>query len=250
MTMKAIAIPAKIVWRTLFFLNFGLTLLLLYPAFFLLLSRREWFPAVMRLKRVWARLILFNVGIRYKINYEDRLRPDQTFVFCPNHTSYLDVILSYLAIPSYFHYIAKIELARAPLFGIFFKRGMDIAFDRKSIKASHQAFHKASLDLDKGISIAMFPEGTISPQAPRLSKFKNGPFKLAIEKQIPIVPITFKNNWLILPDGHVRGGVPGKARVIVHKPIPTAGYSEKDLEKLKQEVYEIIEKELSSHENR
>lgn len=235
----------RMIWRTLFFFNFGLTLVILYPLFFILLLRKEWFPLVMKLKRFWGRLILFNVGITYEVTYEEPLNPSKTYVFCPNHTSYLDVILSYLVIPNYFHYLAKIELAQAPLFGIFFKRRMDIAFDRKSIKASHKAFLRAGEDLDKEISIAVFPEGTISPQAPSLLRFKNGPFRMAIEKQVPIVPVTFKNNWLILPDGDEKGGQPGKAIVIVHKPIPTKGLSEKDIEHLKERVYNIIQKELS-----
>jgi 1-acyl-sn-glycerol-3-phosphate acyltransferase len=235
----------KKIWRILFFINFGLTLIVLYPAFFVLLLRKSWFPKVMQLKRVWARLILFNVGISYKVRYESHLNPSMTYVFCPNHTSYLDVILSYLVIPNYFHYLAKIELSHAPLFGVFFKRGMDIAFDRKSIKASHKAFVRAGADLDKGISIAVFPEGTISANAPSLQRFKNGPFRMAIEKQVPVVPITFKNNWLILPDGDRNpGGRPGKALVVVHRPVPTEGLTEKDIESLREKVFDIIQKEL------
>jgi len=203
---------------------------------------------VHKLKRIWARLIMWNVGITYKIEQEEKL-DDKTYIFCPNHTSYLDVIASYVAIPKYFHYMAKLELAHAPLFGIFFRK-MDIAFDRKSIKAAHKAFQRASSDIDKGISISMFPEGTISVNAPQMLKFKNGPFKLAIEKQIPIVPITFKNNWEILPDSdNSNEGWPGKAHIVLHKPIPTEGLTEDNIEELKSLVYQVIAKELGIKEN-
>lgn len=241
-------IALKKIWRFLFFLNFGLTLLFFYPLFFILLQNKKWFPLVMKLKRLWAKFILFNVGLSYEVEYEKKLDKSATYVFCPNHTSYLDVILTYLAIPNYFHYLAKIELAQTPLFGIFFKRNMDIAFDRSSIKASHKAFLKAGADLDNNISIALFPEGTISNSAPVLARFKNGPFKLAIEKQVPIVPITFLNNWKLLPDDLSNGpGHPGKAKVVVHAAIPTSGLTEKDLESLKDKAFQVINNCLSSH---
>ncbi len=123
---------------------------------------------------------------------------------------------------------------------------MDIAFNRRSIKASHSAYQRASRDLNEGVSIAMFPEGTISAHAPQMLHFKNGPFKLALEKQIPIVPVTFKNNWLILPDPD-QGieGKPGKAFVVIHEPIHTKGLDESHIETLKARVYEVISTELN-----
>jgi 1-acyl-sn-glycerol-3-phosphate acyltransferase len=238
------------IWRTLFFINFCITLLLLYPLFALLLSRKEWYGHAHQLKRFWAKLITLNVGITCEVTYTTPLNPNQTYVICPNHASYLDVVITYIAIPNYFHYLAKDELAKVPLFGIFFRK-MDIAFDRKSIKAAQKAFDRAAADIKAGISIAMFPEGTISGEAPQMARFKNGPFKLAIESQTPILPVTFVNNWLILPDGDTgRLGGPGKGLVIVHEPVPTTGLTHNDLEDLKKRVFEIINKPLLTHANR
>ena len=104
---------------------------------------------------------------------------------------------------------------------------------------------RASKDIDKGISISLFPEGTIHHNGPVMGRFKNGPFRLAIEKQVPIVPITFLNNWILLPDDfHHRIGRPGIADVIIHEPISTKGMTEVDLEKLKFLVAEAINKPL------
>lgn len=78
-----------------------------------------------------------------------------------------------------------------------------------------------------------------------MGRFKNGPFKLAIENQVPIVPITFMNNWLLLPDDFQnRIGHPGIARVIIHEPIPTTGMTENDLEGLKEKVYQVINRPI------
>lgn len=74
-----------------------------------------------------------------------------------------------------------------------------------------------------------------------MGRFKNGPFKLAVEKQVPIVPITFMNNWLLLPDDFYRRiGHPGIAKIILHDPIPTIGMTEDDIDALKEKVYRVI----------
>ena len=195
-------------------------------------------------KKVWGHFLLWPVLLFYKIERKAELNKNQAYVFCPNHTSYLDIMLIYIAIPVYFHTMGKAELLKVPLFRKFFKR-MNIPVNRKSNLDSHRAFLRAGNDIDKGISIALFPEGTIYHNGPVMGRFKNGPFRLAIEKQIPIVPITFLNNWILLPDNfHQRIGHPGIAHVIIHEPIPTIGMNEADLEKLKSAVYTAISKPL------
>ncbi len=188
--------------------------------------------------------MLFPVLIFYKIAGRENLDRNQAYVFCPNHTSYIDIMLIYIAIPNYFHTMGKAELLKVPLFRRFFEQ-MNIPVNRKSAKDSHRAFLRAGNDIDKGISITLFPEGTIHHNGPVMGRFKNGPFRLAIEKQVPIVPITFLNNWILFPDDYPhRLGHPGVARVIIHKPIPTQGMTQDDIEKLKTLLYDAISKPL------
>jgi len=204
------------------------------------LRSKSWFKHVFTLKKIWAHLIIWPVGIFYKIEKRGKIDPDQSYVFCPNHTSYLDIMLIYIAIPVYFHTMGKAELRRVPLFRHFFDR-MNIPVNRKSRKDSHRAFLRAAADIEKKISITLFPEGTIHHTGPVMGRFKNGPFKLAVEKQVPIVPITFMNNWLLLPDDFYRRiGHPGIARIILHDPIPTIGMTEDDIDALKEKVYRVI----------
>jgi 1-acyl-sn-glycerol-3-phosphate acyltransferase len=238
--IRYLLFPFQWLWRCFFFTNAVITFFLFYPIFVVLLSRDKWFPVVFRLKKVWAHFILYPAGIFYKINYKKRLDRTHSYVICPNHTSYLDIMLIYISMPVYFHSMGKVELRKVPLFGKFFER-MNIPVNRKSIKESHRAYLRAASDLDKGISINLFPEGTIHHNGPRMGRFKNGPFRLAIEKQIPIVPVTFINNWRLLPDDYYRRvGRPGIARIVVHEPIETKGMTEKDLDRLKHQVFEII----------
>ncbi|MBK7965621.1 MAG: 1-acyl-sn-glycerol-3-phosphate acyltransferase [Bacteroidetes bacterium] len=111
-----------------------------------------------------------------------------------------------------------------------------------SIKDSHKAYKEREKDLQKGISLAIFPEATIPDCSPELGPFKNGAFKLAIEMQVPIVPITFLDNWCIFPDRKGQKFLlrPGLSRIIVHPSIPTAGLTENDANALRDQVKDLI----------
>ena len=243
--VKAFLHILGIAWKTLFVLGFVLSLVVLYPFFWLFLSRERWYGYCFKLMRAWAKYLIYGHGLRYELIKEHEL-PPPPYIICPNHTSYLDIVLTYCVFPDYFVFMGKQELSRAPLFNVFFKK-MNILVDRKSVTGSHRAFLRASEDVDKGHCIAIFPEGTISKQAPSLLPFKNGPFKLAVDKQIPIVPVTYMNNWNLLQDGAFfkARSRPGKAMAIIHKPIYTKGKTAADLLSLKNEVYKIIEGPLT-----
>jgi len=243
MKFRSLLLPLQWLWRIFFFVNFTVTFFLFYPFFFVMLSNRRWFYGVFMLKKVWARFLLWPPFIFWTTDYETKLDKKRAYVICSNHASYLDVILTYAVIPCYFHSMGKAELLKIPLFNHFFKR-MNIPVNRKSKIDSHRAFLRAGQDIDKGISLNLFPEGTISRHAPVMGRFKNGPFKLAIEKQIPIIPITYLTNWKLLPE-HSNGiGHPGISRIIVHEPVVTKGMTDENMEELKEKIYAIIEAPL------
>lgn len=141
----------------------------------------------------------------------------------------------------------KQELEKVPLFNLLIRK-LNIPVDRKSKVGSYKAFTIASDYLKKGISVFLFPEGTISKSAPKMRPFKNGAFKLAIEHQVPIVPIAFKNNWKLLQTGNpfTANGRPGIARAVLHKPIETKGMTLDNVAELSELVQGIIEKDLEA----
>ena len=105
---------------------------------------------------------------------------------------------------------------------------------------------KAESELRNGHNIVIFPEGTIPPTAPKMRSFKNGAFKLSLEQNIPIVPVTFVNNWRRLQAGAalmVLGG-PGYSNVIIHPPVYPKDYENTNVVKMKKDIFEIIEKPL------
>lgn len=147
--------------------------------------------------------------------------------------------------------MGKEELAKVPIFNIFFKN-MNITVNRKSRISGKRAMDRCEEELKKGNSVVVFPEGTIPKNTPQLGNFKSGAFKLAIENQIPIIPITFLDNYKRLEMKGLFSGKagPGIARAIIHEPIPTVGLTEKDLIPLQDKVYAIINKELEKHGRR
>ncbi len=246
--MKPVSLILRKIWCGWFFLSGFLFFIPCYPIFLILLSREEWFPIVFRMKKVWARWILLTTGIRFVAEYESEIPKGQAYMICPNHSSYLDILLTNLAFPYYFHFMGKAELKQVPLFNIFFKR-MNIAVNRTNLRESHQAFKRASDDLEKGISITVFPEATIPECSPNIGPFTNGAFRIAIEKQVPVVPITFLDNWYLFPDHNCERLVlrPGLSRAIIHKPIPTKGLTLEDVPALKKEVHGILQKCIAEH---
>jgi 1-acyl-sn-glycerol-3-phosphate acyltransferase len=241
--LKQILAP---IWKTWFFTVFTISFLILYPIFFICI-KAQWLNTAFKFKRVWSACIAYGSFIYPKVIYKTRKKMPQPCVFVGNHTSYLDIVLSTFYIDHLALYMGKAELLKAPLFKTFFK-GMDIAVNRKSRIDSHKAFIKAGQEIDKGRSMVIYPEGTISSNG-KLKPFKNGPFKLAIDKQVPIVPVVNLNNWELLQNGGFfkSNGRPGVAKTIVLPSIQTKGLTEENLVDLREQVFHLIQQTLSEY---
>lgn len=248
--MKTLSFLFRRIWCIWFFLSGFLFFLPLYPVFLLLLSREAWFIHAWRLKKIWAHWIFLTTGLRYSIRQEGKINRDQAYILVANHSSYLDILTANVAFPNYFHFMGKAELRKIPMFGIFFRK-MNISVDRSSRTDSHKAYKRARKDLRKGISLAIFPEGTIPACAPELGPFKSGAFRLAVEMQVPLLPVTFLDNWKLFPDqtGERLLLRPGLSRIVLHEPISTAGMTEAELPALRAKVRTVIENELVRNGN-
>ncbi len=222
-------------------LVFWLSLLILYPFFKIFLSKKKWFPLVFRLKKLWSKII--RILILCPIDIEQQTAfPSPPYIIVSNHSSYLDTVFMFAIIPDYFLFMGKGELLKWPLFRLFFKK-MDIPVYRENIRHAYGAYHQCNEALQRGDCIAIYPEGVISPHSPKMLRFKNGAFKMAIQNQVPIVPITWQNNYKILGQAEKISSysLPATIRVKIHPSIPTEGLSEKDVGKLRIQTFEIIQ---------
>ncbi len=238
-------------FKTIYVIWFGLCticmFLLLYPAIYYTLSNPKRYTTGHKVRRFWGSFLLLIGGIRVKQIFEEPIDSNKAFVVTPNHTSQLDIVTLTVKLNQLdFSFLAKAELEKVPLFGIWF-RTIDISVDRKNIKKSAEAYFKSVKYIEAGRSMVIFPEGTIPNTAPKLIKFKDGPFRLAIETQTDILPVTIMGNHIVLPDQGVFEGQPGKVVQYIHKPISTKGMTLDDIATLKQKVYDTIENKLKEH---
>ncbi|MDI1235008.1 MAG: lysophospholipid acyltransferase family protein [bacterium] len=225
---------------------FAASFLILYPFFALFLSREKWYPKANRLRKVWAWFLVIINFVRVKGFTEFKL-PNEPAIYVSNHSSYFDIIAFGLFFPEKGCFMAKMELAKIPMFGIFFK-SVDIAVDRSSAIGAHKSFLKAADRVKAGYSVIIFPEGTIWKFAPKLKPFKNGAFKLAIDLGVPIVPVTFYNNFKILPDEKFEF-YPRTLHYKIHRLEPTNHLKGEDCEALRNKIFAIIEQELNQKPN-
>ena len=161
-------------------------------------------------------------------------------MYCSNHGSFLDIPLLTYILPRFPAFMGKASLGKIPVFGFMF-RNLHIVVERGSNQGRAKALKISRKMLGAGRSIIIFPEGSIHHKIqPGVAPFKDGAFKLAIQKQVPIVPITICSNWFILPDDG--RWLPNfyHCETIIHEPISTKGLTEEDAENLKQNVFEKI----------
>jgi 1-acyl-sn-glycerol-3-phosphate acyltransferase len=126
-------------------------------------------------------------------------------------------------------------------------RRLHITVDRKSLKSKFNTIVRSLEAIDEGKSLIYFPEGgMVSAAPPKMQPFKDGAFRVAIEKQIPIVPVSIPNNWIILPDAKRLLLHRGLIKVIFHEPIETNSMTLQDLDRLKDKVYQKIASELNT----
>ncbi len=225
------------------FLWFFLIFLLLWPFFWLFLQRKEWHWLANWCNRIWAVVVYTISLLPLRMVYKFKPQKGQVYVFCANHSSYIDIPVMLWGVKQNFCFMGKSSLAKVPLIGYMYKK-LNILVDRKNPRSRVEAYEQAGREVEKGNSLVMFPEGTIAPSAPFMGEYKEGAFKIAIAKQIPIVPVTIPYNWLILPDDGKWLGRPHVAMAVFHEPIETKGMTLDDLPYLKEKTREVIEKEL------
>lgn len=231
----------------LYVVSVALTYFLFWPLFYYLSRKPSRYRGMNALRRVWGFLSSAFVGFFFKYEYEKPIDWSKTYIICPNHTSNLDIAAMCVLVNSNCSFLGKEELKDGLVTGLFFK-SVDIPVNRDSKMSSYRAFKEAGERLKNGISLIIFPEGKIDDEYPPvLHEFKNGPFRLAIDLKIPIIPVSSANTWKMLwDDGTKYGTRPGICKFYVHKPIDTAHMAPEDADTLRDEVYNIINRKITA----
>jgi 1-acyl-sn-glycerol-3-phosphate acyltransferase len=185
--------------------------------------------------RWWARAILAASGVRVDFHDHERTETGEPRIFVCNHVSWYDVLVLVAYLPRY-SFVAKAELFKVPIFGPAARAVGTIPIDRDNRKAAFQSYDEAARRIREGRNVVVFPEGTRGPSY-ALRPFKKGPFVLAVAAGVPVVPTVLHGTIEANPRGtlRVRAGT-----VDVHplEPVPTAGLTYDDRDRLSRTVYE------------
>jgi len=221
---------------------------ILFVVFFLLLLIPIIFPKKHHLigvfNRWWARIFFTLIFMTYDVEYREQLDKKKQYIFCPNHFSYLDIpTMGLNELNSIF--VGKSDMEKIPLFGFMYRK-LHITVNRESLKSRYNTLVRTLKAIDEGKNLMIFPEGgIITKNPPEMSRFKDGAFRAAIEKQIPIIPVTIPHNWIILPDSSWLPKL-RTVKVIFHEPIETEGLTLDDMSSLKERTHRVIDDELKN----
>jgi len=205
-----------------------------------ILSIFEWRGKILgKVAQIWSKLILVSAGIKYNVYGLELLDSKQNYIFAGNHESSFDIPLAFAGIKHHMVSISKIEYKWIPIFGWAMQAAKHIFIDRHNHIKAIKSINNAVLSLKKNPrSILLFPEGTRSKDG-KLHKFKKGGLLLAIETQIPVVPMALCGTGTAANKKSLKiKSVPIALRI--GKPIDTKGLTYDDRDILTKRVYDEV----------
>jgi 1-acyl-sn-glycerol-3-phosphate acyltransferase len=183
--------------------------------------------------QVWARSLVRAAGIDLRAENVDLIDPKQRYILIANHYSYFDIPCIFAAIPQPIRFMAKASLFKIPIFGWAIGRAGFIPIDRKNRRTAVKSFDMAGERIRKGNTIVVFPEEGRSRER-KMRPFQRGAFLLALKSELPIVPTAIKGTYEVFKANATRV-TPGPVTVTLTPPIPTAGLSLRDKDRLSAE---------------
>ena len=163
-----------------------------------------------RICRSWMAIFFTLTGVRLKIKGRDAFKKGENYIVVCNHNSLMDVPLTSPGIPGANKTIAKIEMAKIPVFGIIYKRG-SVLLDRKNDGSRRESYVAMKSVLEQGMHMCIYPEGTRNKTENPLKSFHDGAFRLSFETGKKIIPCLIKGTREMLPHNKSFFFWPGKA---------------------------------------
>ena len=180
------------------------------PALPLRFARRHWAPGMIRL-----------AGARLLVNPMPEHLWERPAIYVMNHQSSLDIPAAFAVLPVDLRFIAKHTLRKVPFLGWYMAWTGMVFVDRSNSTQAVATLNAAAERVRSGVSLLAYPEGTRSRDGSILP-FKKGPFVLALQAGVPLVPVAIEGSLRVMPSG-LKPFRPGPVRMAVGTPIPTEG---------------------------
>ncbi|MCI8945514.1 MAG: 1-acylglycerol-3-phosphate O-acyltransferase [Lachnospiraceae bacterium] len=166
-------------------------------------------------------------GVSLDVIGMENIPQEGAVLYVGNHSSYFDIVLTYLCFPRPTGYVAKVEMEKLPLLSVWMKNIHCLFLNRDNIKEGMKAIMKGIEELKSGISICIFPEGTRNTNPDMILPFREGSFRMAEKAKCPIIPICINNSSAVW-EAHLP--TMKKAHVIIEfgKPIHLDGLSREE----------------------
>ncbi len=193
--------------------------------------------------KVWMIIFFFLTGIRLRIKGKENFKKEENYVIVYNHNSMMDVPVSVPFTRGANKTIAKIEMAKIPIFGMIYKRG-SVLVDRKNEESRKMSYIKMKEVLDMGLHMCIYPEGTRNKTTEPLQRFHDGAFRLSYDSGKPILPALIFNSIKVLPRKFFFFW-PGKIELHYLEPVSPKNFS--SIEKLKEYVFNLMKEYYTSH---
>jgi 1-acyl-sn-glycerol-3-phosphate acyltransferase len=188
--------------------------------------------------KVWAWVLHASTGVRTRATGLANVPAAGSYVVISSHTSHLDGPAVALVLPHPVYFVIKRELTRIPLWGYAALKIGFIAVDRSDSERARREMARAVDSITAGRRVMVFAEGTRSADG-RLQAFKKGGFHLAVDAQVPILPVAVNGSHRLLPKG-APAARPGRIEVAIGEPIPTAGLTKDDVGALLEKTREAV----------
>ncbi|MDP6580143.1 MAG: lysophospholipid acyltransferase family protein [Vicinamibacterales bacterium] len=193
--------------------------------------------------RWWCRLVAWSIFARIRVHGVEHVRAGQPYVYMANHSSLIDTPALFAYLPYPFRIMAKRELFLVPFMGWHLWTAGHFPIDRRNARKTIRSVRRVIDGVRGGASLALFPEGTRTRDG-RLQEFRSGAFKIALKAGVPIVPVTIRGTFALLPKTTLAPR-PGRVDVILGTPIDTRAYDERRLPELIARTRNVIEQTLS-----
>ena len=212
----------------------------------LLLGKLRGGNIIYQLCKYWATFWYLLIGIRHKEIYEHPHDRTKQYIFVANHISYMDIPPVVLIAHQPVRILGKYEMVKVPVFGWIYRAAV-ILVDRRDSDTRSKSVRALRSALKHNISIFIFPEGTFNETPEPLKAFYDGAFRIAIETETPIKPVLLVDTQDRLHYKSIFALTPGICRVVYLEEVSVNGLTMKDIPKLSQQVYSLMENGLKRY---